>query len=151
LAIPNMPHFTFPLSPDGPAVPGLVGLNDQASAALVQAGQPIPRPISVRALIDSATDLTAIAPRVAQQLGLLADKRAKTQTAGGSVQVNLYRISLSVSGPPGASGSLLVWPDLLVTELAVPLPNVDVLIGLDVLRQSLFVLNGPGGQFILGQ
>ncbi|HKI36345.1 MAG TPA: aspartyl protease family protein [Gemmataceae bacterium] len=145
-----MPHFTFPLSPDGPAVPGLVGLNDQATAALVQAGQPIPRPVSVRALLDSAADLTAIAGPVARQLGLVRVKQVGTQTAGGSVQVNLYRISLSVYGPTGVAGSLLVWPNLLVTELAVPLPNIDVLIGLDVLRQCLFVLNGPGDQFILG-
>jgi hypothetical protein len=145
-----MPHFTFPMSPDGPAVQGLVGLNDQKTAALVSAGQPIPRPLSVRALLDTATDLTAVDSRVVQQFGLTPVKQTKTQTAGGSVQVNLYRVSLSVYGPTGSPTPLLVRPDLLVTELAVTLPGVDVLIGLDVLRECLFVLNGPGDQFILG-
>jgi hypothetical protein len=44
-----MPHVTFPLSPDGPAVPGLIGLNDRDTASLVQAGRPVPRPVSIRA------------------------------------------------------------------------------------------------------
>jgi aspartyl protease len=146
-----VPYFTYPLSPDGPAVPGLVGLNDQATAALAQRQQPIPRPVSVRALIDTGADVTAIADHVAGQLGLALVHRTKTHTAGGSVNVNLYRVSLSVIGPAGTAGGLLVWPDLLVTELAVTIQNVDVLIGLDVLRQSLFILNGPAGQFTLGQ
>jgi hypothetical protein len=145
-----MPHFTFPLSPDGPAVQGLVGLNDQATASLVQAGQPIPRPISIRALLDTASDMTAIAGRLVQQLGVIPVRQAQTHTAGGPVQVSVYRVSVSIYGPSGAAGSLLVWSNLLVMDLAVPLPNVDVLIGLDVLRQCLFVLNGPGDQFILG-
>jgi hypothetical protein len=146
-----MPHFTFPLSADGPIVQGLVGLNDRDSTALVRAGQPIPRPVSIRALLDTACDRTAIAGRVAQQLGLVPLQPVQTQTAAGVIPVNQYQISLSVYGPSGASGPLLVWPDLLVTELAVPLLNIDVLIGLDVLRQGLFLLNGPGDQFILGQ
>ena len=34
-----------------------------------------------------------------------------------------------------------------LTELVVPLPNLDVLIGLDVIRQCLWVIDGPGGTF----
>ena len=41
-------------------------------------------------------------------------------------------------------------PDLLVSELTVALPNIDALLGMDVLRQCLLVLDGPGQQFILG-
>jgi hypothetical protein len=139
------------MSPEGPVVPGLVGVNDQTTASLVQSGQPVPRPVAVRCLLDSACDRTAIPGSLARQLQLAREKPVSTQTAGGTVQVNQYRISLSVIGPTGTAGSLLTWPDLLVTELAVSLANVDVLIGLDVLRQSLFLLNGPSDQFILGQ
>jgi hypothetical protein len=86
-----MPHFTFPLSPDGPAVQGLVGLNDTDTATLVQAGQPIPRPVSIRALLDTANDVTAIANPVARQLGMVTVGQARTQTAGGSVQESVPR------------------------------------------------------------
>jgi hypothetical protein len=73
-----------------------------------------------------------------------------TQTAGGQVHVNLYRVSLSVLGPTGARSPMLVQPDLVVSELVVQLPNVDVLIGRDVLDECLFIHNGPAQQFILG-
>ncbi len=145
-----MPYFTYPLSPEGPVVPALIGLNDQDTAALVRAGQPVPRPVSVRALLDTAADGTCIPARVAQQLGLSPRTQVTMHTASGSHQVNTYEISLSVVGPPGSAGGLLVWPALAATELTVSLPNIDVLIGLDVLRESLFLLNGPAGQFILG-
>jgi hypothetical protein len=145
-----MPHLTFQLSPDGPVVPALVGLNDRDKAMLVQAGKPIPRPVSVRAYLDTACDRTAIDGRVFQHLGMGAVKGTTTQTASGSVQVKQYRVSLSVHGPTGAAGPMLVQPDLLVTELAVSLSNIEVLIGLDILLECLFVLNGPANQFILG-
>jgi hypothetical protein len=144
-----MPFFTFPLSPDGLAVHGLVGLNGPDTAARLQAGQPIPRPISVRALLDTACDMTTIAPGVFQQLGLVRRGRSSTQTAGGQVPVNLYRVSLSVLGPTGAPSPMLVEPDLRVLDLAAALSNVDALIGLDILNENLLVHNGPARQFIL--
>jgi hypothetical protein len=146
-----MPYFTYPLSPEGPVVPALIGLNDQDTAALVRAGQPVPRPVSVRALLDTAADGTCIPARVAQQLGLSPSAQVMMQTASGTHKVNTYEVSLSVVGPPGAVSGLLVWPAVDATELTVSLSNVDVLIGLDVLRQSLFILNGPADQFLLGQ
>jgi hypothetical protein len=144
-----MPHFTYPMSSDGLAVLGLVGLNHQDTATLAQAGQPIPRPVAIRALLDTANDVTAVAGGVVQQLGLGHIKWAQTQTASGSVQVRVYRVSLSISGPTRAPSPLLHRADLLVTELAVVLPNVDVLIGLDVLRECLLIFDGPGDRFTL--
>jgi hypothetical protein len=43
----------------------------------------------------------------------------------------------------------LTEPDLLVMELAAVLPNVDVLIGLDVLLRYKLLLDGPVRQFAL--
>jgi hypothetical protein len=142
--------MTFPLASDGMVVQAVFGLNGPATAALVQSAQPIPRPVQVRTLLDSGTDITAIAPRLVQQLGLESLLPASSQTAGGLIQVNLYRVSLTVSGPAGRSGTVLTVTDLLVSELTTPLPNLEALIGLDVLRESLLVLDGPGQQFILG-
>lgn len=38
---------------------------------------------------------------------------------------------------------MLTIPDLMIMELPQPIPNVDVLIGLDVLDRSKTILDGP--------
>jgi hypothetical protein len=144
-----MPQLNLPMTPAGMTAPAVVGLNDQDSAALVQAGRPIPRPVRVVALLDTAADLTAVPAPLVTSLGLAPLISGSTYTAGGPVAVGLYRVSLSIFGPAGAAGPMLVRPDLLVSELTVPLPNVDILVGLDVLRSCLLVQDGPGQQFIV--
>jgi hypothetical protein len=143
-----MPHSKFVLHPDGMIVEAVVGLNGADTTALLQSGQAIPSPIQLRALIDSGADATAVAPDVFKRLGLAPLISASSQTAAGLVPVNLYRISLTIPDPAGGIRKGLTLPDLLVSELTASL-SVDVLIGLDVLRQCLLVLDGPGQQFIL--
>ncbi|HYT91618.1 MAG TPA: aspartyl protease family protein [Gemmataceae bacterium] len=145
-----MPHLTFPTTADGPTLEVVVSLAGHQLAALQQAGAPFPRALPLRGLIDTGTDVTAIAPRVVQQLGLISRLRASTQTAAGQVKVNLYEVSLTIAGPKVAAGPILVRPTLLVTELAVPLSNLEILVGRDVLDECLFGLDGPGGSFLLG-
>lgn len=131
-------------------VVAVVGLNGIDTASLVQHGKPISRPIQVRSLLDSGTDVTAVASRVFQQLGLGSLISGFSQTTSGLVPVNLYRVSLTISGSPGLAGPIVTLTDLLVSELTTALPNIDALIGMDVLRDSLLVLDGPGQRFILG-
>jgi hypothetical protein len=38
---------------------------------------------------------------------------------------------------------------LIVAELTQALPNIDALIGRDILNDCLFILDGPGQQFTL--
>ncbi len=141
-----MPHSSFPLDKDGMIVQAMFGLNGPDTAALVQAGQPVPRPVQVRALIDSGADATTVAPHVPQRLGLTPFISGTSQTASGSVPIDLYRMSLTISDP--ITGPILVYSDLVVAELTTALP-VDALIGLNVLRDCLLILDGPGKQFIL--
>jgi len=144
-----MPHSTFPLSPDGLIVQAMFGWNGPDMAALVQAQRPVARPVHVRSQVDSGSDATAIAPQIVQQLGLVSIVPGLTQTAGGMVPVNLYRVSISISGL-GGTGPVVVLPDVLASELTVSLPNIEALIGMNVLRECLLILDGPGNQFILG-
>jgi hypothetical protein len=144
-----MPHLTFPIDRDGLVVPGLVGFNDQATAALVQANQPVPRPLAIRALLDSGCDVTAVSPDIVSHFGLTSVHSGSSQTASGSVLVKLYKISLSIHGLSGAAAPMLTYSDLLVTRLAVPLPNLDVLVGLDIIKQCLLIIDGPGDRFTL--
>ena len=141
-------HFIYALflSPEGLVVDVLVGLDGDSLADLLAAGQPLPPPLQARAIVDTGCDVTAISAVVVQVLGLKVAKSATTQTAGGSVRVDAFEVSLTL---PIAGGSLLVHNQLIVTELAVVIPNIDVLIGLDVLKEGLLVLDGPGKQFTL--
>jgi hypothetical protein len=45
---------------------------------------------------------------------------------------------------------MLVRSEWTVTEFLHAPPQIDVLIGLDVLNQCLVVIDGPGGRFTLG-
>jgi hypothetical protein len=145
-----MPHLNFPTSADGPTLEVVVSLAGQQLAALQQAGAAFPRALPLRALIDTGSDVTAVDPHFLQQLGAVSRLRASTHTAAGQIKVNLYEISLTISGPSGPAGPVYVRPTLLVTELAVALPNINALVGRDVLDECLFLLDGPGRQFLLG-
>jgi hypothetical protein len=139
--------LTFPINPDGLSLDVLVGIDQQASHALLAQGVALPRPERVRALLDSGTDLTAVSAQVLSRLPVTAGQPVRTHTAGGIVSNLTFYISLSIPPLAGAAGSLLVVSRLLVTELVVPLPNLDVLIGLDVIRRYVWAIDGPGGTF----
>jgi hypothetical protein len=145
-----MPHLTLAASPDGLAVEALIGLDGSTMAGLRAAGTPIPAPITLRALLDTGSDVTAVDPRVLGQLGASSIGSASTHTAAGKQTVRLFKVSLSISGPAGPAGPILVRPTLVVTELSQSLPNVEALIGRDVLDDCPLVNDGPGRQFILG-
>jgi hypothetical protein len=106
-------------------------------------------PIPVQGIIDTGTDVTAVAAHLLGQLGLVPVTGTTTHTASGSVRVDLYEISLSVQGSLPATGLLIVRPSLIVMELKAIPPNVDLLLGRDVLDECLFFYDGPGRQFIL--
>jgi hypothetical protein len=46
---------------------------------------------------------------------------------------------------------MYVRPYLMVTELGTSLPNLEALIGRDILRECLFQQDGPGDDFLLGR
>jgi hypothetical protein len=145
-----MPHFTFPITRDGYTLDVLIGLKATLVRSLLASGQPIPPPLSARALLDTASDKTAVAVRLLRQLGITPRGPVRTQTAGGTVLVQLYEVSLSIPNPTGARTPMLTHPELVVTEFLHAPPQIDVLIGLDVLNACLTVIDGPGGRFTLG-
>ncbi len=106
-------------------------------------GQLVPTTIETRGLIDTGTDVSAVAPWVLQQLSLPVSGYRKTQGIGGSISVRLFEVTRFILN---ASQPHLPWldqPDRVVLELPSGLP-VDVLI-----RTCKLLLDGPGGQFTL--
>jgi hypothetical protein len=65
-----MAHLTFPVTGAGLEVPVWVGLNDQAVVALAGAGQQVPPPVGGRGLLDTGTDVTAMAPWILQRFAI---------------------------------------------------------------------------------
>ena len=141
-----MPTLTFAVQPDGLIVDVMIGPDASTCIDLKQAGQPIPRPLRVRGVMDTATDLTAVAPRVLQALGLSAIGHARTSTAGGQINVGVYEISLSIL-PPTGSAAMFTASQLVVTELIHAAPGIEVLVGLDVILQGVFNVDGPARIF----
>ena len=144
-----MPALTFPISPDGLVVPALLDLGSKDRAGLVLQGTPTPPPIPARALIDTGTDVTAFCPRLITALGALPVGSATTQTATALATIRFYQITLTVHDPIRAGAQPLIRSDWVVTDLPVDLPNIDVLIGLDLIRQITTTIDGPGGLFAL--
>lgn len=144
-----MAQLTFPVTKDGLVVPVLIGLSGQMTAALVAVGRPIAAPIPGRGLLDTGTDVTAVAPSILRQLPIAPATRTSTHTVGGQVPIALFEVSLSIFDPRVPTSSWLTQSDMLVMELPAALPNVDVLVGLDLLLQTNLLLKGPARQFTL--
>src|SRR5258708_3133639 len=124
-----MPQLTFPIDPDGLIVPALVGLDGYTMTTLVRAGQLVPTPIRVRAILDTGADVVCVSPSILKQLGIVSSRHTQTHTSGGQAQANLVEISLSILGPSGHVGPTIVQPDVVAMELPQPIPGIDVLIG----------------------
>jgi hypothetical protein len=100
-----MAELTFPITPDGLAVPVWIGLNKPTSQALAAAGRPILAPIQARGLLDTGSNVTVVAPWLLQRLAVSVARTSSTHTVGGQVAVRLYRVSLSVTDPSQPVGA----------------------------------------------
>ena len=132
-----------------PTLPVLIGLSSHDAQLLVAAGQSLPSSIWGTAYLDTGTNVTCVGADVLRQLGITAIGQGGSQSTGGQISVKLFEISLTVPPPGFATGPLLTRESLLVMELSTPIPGIDVLIGLDILLDCKFLLDGPARQFTL--
>lgn len=116
--------------------------------ALHAAGQSLPAPVHARGVLDSGSTVTAVVPRLLVALNATPGPATRTVTAAGNVPVRFYRISFTIHNRPvsRASYSQVDW---LVTSLPTDLDDADVLFGLDLLREVVLTVNGPGQTFSL--
>jgi hypothetical protein len=142
-----MSQLTFPVPPCRTHSTRLDGLSGTVTTALYGTGHPISPPVQARGLLDTGSDVTAVASWLLQ--GLPVATVTTTHTAAGLINVNLFEVSLGITDPAQPGSPWLTEPDLLVMELAAVLPNVDVLIGLDTLLQYKLLLDGPARQLAL--
>jgi hypothetical protein len=145
-----MPSLIFPIDPDGLLVPVRIGLSEFAVADRTATGRAIPLPLLARGEIDTGANMTSVAGWIVQQLGLPPGVEVQTQTASGTVKTTVRTVGLTVTdaAPQPASPELSL-PTWVVSELAVALPDADVLIGLDVVRTCKLIVDGPAQTFTL--
>ncbi len=144
-----MPKLVFPVLSDGLLVDVLIGLDSATTVGQLAAGQPITMPLRARGEIDTGSNMTAVSTALLQRLGLPIQYQTTTQTASGSMTVNVVEVSVGVRDFGDPMSHELVESTLSVMELTTPLAKVEVLIGLDILLGCKFLLDGPARQFSL--
>jgi hypothetical protein len=143
-----MSQLTFPITPAGLAVDVRLNLDAATLTALHAAGRPAPTSVAASGLIDTGSDITAVAPSILQRLAVPVHQHATTHGISGPVPVRLFLVTLFVLDSSHPQLPWLVCPDLVVMELPPGVP-VELLIGLDVIRTCKMLVDGPAGQFSL--
>jgi hypothetical protein len=134
-----MPSINFPIGPHGPTLE--IGIS--APESLQAAGSPPAQKFWFKATADTGCSHTAIHSSVAQKCGLAVLSKTLVATTSGNVTVNVYHGDLYLR-------SLVAWTlpfeyvfnDQPLSEMLNANPNFDALLGMNILSQGTFVLNG---------
>lgn len=145
-----MPHFTLQVSSNGPVLTAVVAASQARAAALKAAGQPIPTPVPIRALIDTGASCTCVDPSVLKTLNLTptGSVSVNTPSTGASPHTaDQYDVALVI---PPANGTPLVFQTIpVVASELLAAQGYHALIGRDILDRCLFAYNGDAGLFTL--
>ena len=95
-------------------------------------------------MIDTAAQVTCISRGLVQSLRIEPVFDARLYTADGNRSTEAYAVTIHM----GWQLDLPPDPMPLIVYRAAP-AGVDVLIGLDVLRQGRLILDGPSGEYEL--
>ena len=146
-----MPYLSGMIEPAGAVVDVLISAPQSRIALLKKHSFPPPKPILVRALLDTGSFLSGFHPRVFQELDLVAFDEIEiftpSTTSGTSFLVDRYWVNLALV----AEGRMCPMPDCFVfaTDSWRPGEGVEALIGMDILNQCFFELMGPDRRFRL--
>lgn len=144
-----MPTIVQPIRPNGLFVPVLIGVDKSFIAAALAAGRLPAASAPALGQIDTGSNVSAVAEWVLRQLGLTSIRGGTTTTASGPVPVQIYTVSFGFAHTGQSGSGAAIDGNLDVLALPHPIPYVDVLIGMDVLSQLRFHLDGPAGTFAL--
>ena len=118
------------------------------------AERPEPKPAHLHlcdALVDTGASQTSIAKSVAKELGLQPSGKTKLQTAGGSVNANIYDVKLGFLFPGRMDGAGSTATQIQVMDKVIRAPEFDpgstqiqALIGRDVLSAGVLCLSYDG-------
>jgi predicted aspartyl protease len=143
-----MPHLTFPITAAGCELDVYVGVSKEREEALKKATQTVPPLSKIRMIVDTGATGTAIDESVLKSLGLTPTGTTQIltpSTKGTPVVCATYDILLAVYHAKFP----LVQTTLPVIASDFTGQTIQGLIGCDVLRECLLVLDGASGQFTL--
>lgn len=134
---------------EGAVVDVSVGLTAANMQTLRAAGQPIPQPISLRAMIDTGAEVTCVdTGALASLLAVgLSPSRIILANLPASVGLNAtreYFVTLSVINPVNTPRSDLVLRNHPIIEQPLRQLGYEALLGRDVLEHCMLVYDGPG-------
>jgi hypothetical protein len=146
-----MPHFTLQISPQGPVVDAGIMIGTARQQALQDAGQDVPAPQMIRALIDTGASISGVDPTVLTALGLTQTGEAEIHTPstrGVAVTTPTYDVRIAIIA--GRAGDLhFISETIQVTATDLSPQGFQTLIGTDVLRSCILHYNGADGHFTL--
>jgi len=146
-----MPHFTLQVSPQGPVVNAGIMVGDARQQALQDAGQDIPAPQLIRALVDTGAGISGVDPAVLKALGLTQTGEAEIHTPstkGVAVVTPTYDVKIAIlAGRPGDLHFISETIQVTATDLTVQ--GLQALIGRDILKRCILHYNGADEHFTI--
>jgi len=144
-----MPSVTIDLVHEGPIVQVALFVSSPRAAALKAAGQPQPKGVMVRLLVDTGASGTCIDPTYIQQLAIppsgLIDLHTPS-TGGTPLQCKQYDVNIAIVLDNGQYHFVNTLP---VVESHLSSQGIGGLLGRDVLAQGLLFYNGVARTYTL--
>lgn len=149
-----MPHFTLQIVGSGPIVLAYVSVSEERANALKAAGQPVPAPVQIRALVDTGATQTNVTESILTgQLGLVVKNVVQVGTAStDGDQLHTTRQYDAGIVIPGSTESPIPLMRKSIPVLGFTphsASGFQALIGRDILGKCVLVYNGSLNQFIL--
>jgi hypothetical protein len=146
-----MPHFTLQISPQGPIVDAAVMVSTARQQALQNAGNEVPAPQMIRALVDTGAGISGVDPSVLTALGLSQTGEAEIHTPStGLVPVKTPTYDVRIAILAARSGDLhFISETVQVTATELTGRGFQVLMGRDILASCILYFNGADGVFSL--
>jgi hypothetical protein len=95
------------------------------------------------AVLDTGSNITIISNQLVKELDLERTDNRESQTAGGVQTVALYRVSLGLQPIFGLTETVILSDNIFVAVFPEDIPDVDVLLGLDVVSRVRITIDGP--------
>jgi hypothetical protein len=144
-----MSHFTLQVGLGGPILSALIAVSEARGHALKGAGQPVPSPVPVTALIDTGASCTCVDPAILAALSLTPTGSVSISTPSTGAmphQADQFDIALLIPAP---NGPPLIFQTIPVIASELAIQGIDALIGRDILDQCLLCYNGSAKTFTL--